>query len=144
MSGLSKVDRDTELASSDNQSVDVVGMFVGDDNGVKGLRLFTGQLHAAEELATAEAAIDQDAGAATGDNCTVAFGARGQHREAHHVLSIPRMVVHSPFSSQQWVHCLLTRNGQCGTMLQNASAKGLQTTMWRKAMGIAGDWKGAR
>ena len=86
-------------------------MFVGDDDGVQGLWLFAGQLHAPEQLAATEAAIDQDAGMAAGDNCAVAFGARSQHREAHHVLSIQRILVHPLFSNSEWVYFLLTGNG---------------------------------
>jgi len=67
----------TQLAGGDSQAVDVVGVLVGDDDGVEGFRVFAGQFHAAEELAAAQAGIDQDARAATGDNGRVAFGAGG-------------------------------------------------------------------
>jgi len=85
-----EVDRDAQFAGGDGQAGDVVRMLVGDDDGVEGFRVFSDQLHAAEELAAAEAGVDQDAGAAAGDNGRVAFGAGGENGEAHHPLSIAR------------------------------------------------------
>ena len=78
VSGLGEVDRNAEFAGGDGEAVDVVHVLMGDDDGVEGVGVFAGQLHAAEEFAAAQAAIDEDAGAAAGDNRAVAFGARGQ------------------------------------------------------------------
>ena len=93
--GLGKVHGNAELAGGDGEAVDVVLMLVGDDDGVQGFRVFAGQRHAAEELAAAQPCVDQDPGAAAGDNGAVALGTRCQHRETNHGLRIPRRGVDS-------------------------------------------------
>ena len=60
--GLGEVDGDAELARGDGEAVDVVGVLVGDDDGVEGVGLFAGLVHAAEELAAAEAGVDAGCG----------------------------------------------------------------------------------
>ena len=73
MRALGEVDRNAQFARGHGEAVDVVLVLVGDDDGVQRLRLFAGQLHAPEELAAAQAGIDQDPRAPAGDNCAVAL-----------------------------------------------------------------------
>ena len=88
------VNRDLKPAGQYTNSRHVVGMLVGDDNGVERSGVFVGLAHAAEELAATKASIDEDSGFAAGDNRTVSLGARRQDREPHHEVSITREPVH--------------------------------------------------
>ena len=90
---FSEVYGDAELAGGDGQAADVVRVLMSDDDGVQRFWVFSGQLHAAEELTAAEAGVDQDAGAAPGNDGRVAFGAGGENGEADHNLSIARSPV---------------------------------------------------
>ncbi len=90
MGHLRKVNGDAELAGGDGDAADVVRVFVGDEDGVKGAGVFSGGLHALEDFTAAQACIDEDARAAAGDNGCVAFGAGGEHGEADHLLRIAR------------------------------------------------------
>ena len=94
MGALGEVDRNAEFARSDGKAGDVVGVLVGDDDGVERGGIFVGEAHAAEEFAATEAGVDENAGVSAGDNRAVALGPRSQHREAHHEVSITREPVH--------------------------------------------------
>ena len=91
--GLGQVDRDIEAAGEDGESGDVVDVLVGDEDGVEGCRVFSGQGHAAQQLAAGEAGVDQNAGAGGRDDGAVAFGAGGEHCHAHHWSTIRLLLV---------------------------------------------------
>ena len=88
-----EVDRNAQFAGGDGEAGDVVGMLVGDDDGVEGGWVFAGFAHTAEEFAAAKAGVDEDSRIAAGDNGAVALGARRQYCEPHHELRIPRWAV---------------------------------------------------
>ena len=71
---LGDVDRDAEFARGYAEAGNVIRVLVGDDDGVEGRGIFTGELHTAEEFAATEAGVDEDAGMAASHNCAVAFG----------------------------------------------------------------------
>ncbi len=75
--GFGEEDGDVEAAGEDGEAGDVVDVLVGDEDGVEGRGVFSGDGHAAEELAAGEAGVDEDSGAGGGDDGAVAFGARG-------------------------------------------------------------------
>jgi len=74
---------------------------VGDDDGVEGFRVFASQIHAPEELAAAQARVDENARASSGENRAIAPRPRRQHCETHHGLSITRMVPFEPSRNTQ-------------------------------------------
>jgi len=71
----------------------MIGMLVGDDDGVERGWIFIGKTHTPEELAAAQAGVDQDPGLATGDDGAIAFGSRRQNCESDHEVRIPRKPV---------------------------------------------------
>jgi len=48
MRGFCEVDRDAELAGGDGETVDVILVFVGDEDGVESAWVFADQSHTAE------------------------------------------------------------------------------------------------
>jgi hypothetical protein len=91
MCGICEVNRDAKFAGGDGEAVDVVLVFVGDDDGVEGAGVFFRERHATEEFAAAQAGVDEDARAPAGDNGAVALGARREDGEADHSLRIARI-----------------------------------------------------
>ena len=84
---------DSQLARGYAQAVHVILVLVGNEDGVEGGRIFARELHASEELATAEACVNQNARFPARDHDAVAFGAGREHGETHHVERIPRKPV---------------------------------------------------
>ena len=92
--GFREVDGDAEFAGGNGEAVDVVLVLVGDEDCVEGAGVFASKFHAAEELAAAQAGIDQNArgslGAVrtAGDDAAVSLGTGGEYGETHHSMSI--------------------------------------------------------
>ena len=89
MGGPSDVHRDLQLAGERAESVDMVLMFVGDeDSGERG-GVFAGKLHALEGLAAGESGVNEDAGTGRGgrEHAGVAFGTAREHRDPQHCAS---------------------------------------------------------
>ncbi len=62
----------------------MVGVLVGNENGVDGPRVFAAQAHPPQKLAAGEACVHQQAGTGTGDQGAVTFAPARQHRDRHH------------------------------------------------------------
>jgi hypothetical protein len=56
--GLSEEDGDAEAAGEDGESGDVIDVLVGDEDGVEGGGILSGESHAAEKFAAGEASVD--------------------------------------------------------------------------------------
>ena len=67
----------------------MVGMFMGNENGRKRLRILSERLHALECLTAGDAGVDQYPGASAGHERTISPAPAGQHRDSHtHIRSI--------------------------------------------------------
>src|SRR5260370_11581389 len=79
--GAGHVDRDAQFLCQRGQSVDMVGMLVGDQNGRERVRVLSQSLHAPESLAAGDAGVDQNFGACARHNGAISPAAAGQHRD---------------------------------------------------------------
>ena len=93
MRGLGKVDGHAQLSRQHGDPLHVVLMFVSDQQGIDGRRIFIRHLQAFEQFPAGEPRIHQDACPAAGHQCAVPLGAGGQHRHPHHAKSIRSLAV---------------------------------------------------
>src|SRR5579872_127383 len=83
-----------QLARQHQQPGNMIGMFVGDEDGRKGTGIVSDCLHAFESLATGDAGIDKDAGRGALHDCAVSPAPTSQYRDTNtHAGSILRMIV---------------------------------------------------
>lgn len=76
-----QVDGDAEEAGEGDEAADVVGVFVGDEDGVEGGGVFADGGEAVEDFAAAEARVNEQAGAAGGEKGRVAGTAACKYAE---------------------------------------------------------------
>ena len=76
-----QVDGDAEEASESDEAADVVGVFVGDEDGVERGGVFADGGEAVEDFAAAKAGVDEQAGAAGGEEGRVAGTGAGKYAE---------------------------------------------------------------
>jgi hypothetical protein len=72
------VDRDVELAGDGGDAGDVIGVLVGDEDGVDGFGIDIDGGETLEGFLAAQSGVDQDSGAAGGDQGGVAGAGRGE------------------------------------------------------------------
>ena len=75
MGCLGKVDRHAQLAGQHRDTLHMVLMFVGDQQGIDGRRILIRHLHAFQQFPAGEARIHQDARPAAGHKRAVPLGA---------------------------------------------------------------------
>ena len=75
--------RDAQLLRQHCQTIDMIGMFVGDQNRRERLRIFAQRLHALKRFAAGDAGIDQNLCARAGHERTIPPASAGQHRNRH-------------------------------------------------------------
>ncbi len=76
-----EVDGDAKEAGEGDEAADVVGVFVGDEEGVEGRGVFADGGEAVEDFAAAQAGVDEQAGAAGGEKGRVAGTGAGKYAE---------------------------------------------------------------
>ena len=76
-----QVDGDAKEAGEGDEAADVVGVFVGDEDGVEGGGVFADGGEAVEDFAAAQAGVDEQAGAAGGEKGRVAGTAACKYAE---------------------------------------------------------------